>query len=173
MANHGEFRLDLLYRLNTVTVEVPGLAERPEDIEPLAELFLAEASRATGGHVRDIDEGARRLLKAYAWPGNVRELRNVIERAVILSRTEWITAEDLPESVRGQPAVLETVRPEATEESTPFKDRVRQYEKELILDALRRAEGNQTHAAKILQMPLRTLVHKIKQYGIRKIYDVE
>ncbi len=176
MTKDGTFRLDLLYRLNTMQIRVPPLRERPEEIEALAELFLQEANRASGTTVTGIDDDARRLLRTYEWPGNVRELRNVIERAVIVSQGDEITAEDLGERLRGPAVVVPspTDMPppgEPTDAEMPFKDRIREYETALILDALRRAEGNQTAAAKLLKMPLRTLVHKIKTYGIKKMYE--
>jgi DNA-binding NtrC family response regulator len=174
MTKSGEFRLDLLYRLNTMQIEVPPLRERVEEIEPLAELFLNEANRASGTTVKGIDPEARKLLTIYRWPGNVRELRNVMERAVIVSRGEMITPEDLSERLRGVPAPSGSptdMPPSDVDPDVAFKDRIKDYETQLILDALRRADGNQTAAAKMLKMPLRTLVHKIKLYGIKKLYE--
>ncbi len=176
MTETGAFRLDLLYRINTMQIVVPPLRERQEEIEPFAELFLAEANKACGTNVSVIEVDARRLLREYAWPGNVRELRNVIERAVIVSQDDVITAEDLGGRISSvpEPPTSPTNIPPAMDDGTgdvAFKERIRDYETQLILDALRRADGNQTAAAKILQMPLRTLVHKIKSYGIKKMYD--
>jgi len=173
MTKAGDFRLDLLYRLNTMQIVVPPLRERQDEIEPLAELFMQEANKASGTALVDIDGEARRLLRTYSWPGNVRELRNAVERAVIVSQGDMITAEDLGERIRGpavpvpSPSDLPPSR-EDTGGDMAFKERIREYETQLILDALRRAEGNQTAAAKLLKMPLRTLVHKIKSYGIKK-----
>jgi DNA-binding NtrC family response regulator/pSer/pThr/pTyr-binding forkhead associated (FHA) protein len=172
MVASGDFRQDLLFRLNAMTLHVPPLRERPEDVEPLAEQFLAEAARDNATVVRDLDPEARRLLRTYVWPGNVRELRNEIERATVVCSGDIITAEDLSERVRGTAGPVGDTGPTVPPQSdSDFKDRVKQYEIELILDALRRAEGNQTQAAKLLRMPLRTLVHKIKSYGIKKMYD--
>ena len=178
MVAQGQFRQDLLYRLNTMVMRIPPLRERPEEIEALAELFAKEASRESGGRVRGIDAGeARERLRAYAWPGNVRELRNVIERAVVVCGGETIGLEDLPERIRSDaPEPTASAPPGALPPADPdadFKDRVRQYETQLILDALERAGGNQTQAAKLLRMPLRTLVHKLKQYGIKKHFGSE
>jgi two-component system, NtrC family, response regulator AtoC len=174
MVREGRFRQDLLYRLNSVTLEVPPLRERPEDLEMLVDRFLEEASRAGGGRVSAIDETARAVLRTHAWPGNVRELRNVIERAVVVCSSDRISIDDIPEHVK-QPAVREDVPGEIELPSVPsdadFRDRVRAYETQLILDALARTGGNQTQAAKILRMPLRTLVHKIRTYGIKKRFD--
>ena len=162
MAGEGTFREDLYFRLNGVALSVPPLRERPEEILPLAERFLAEAAPGM-----TLGPDARRRLMDHAWPGNVRELRNAIERAAVLSRSDVVELEDLPESLRAHVSVPLA---DASASAQPFKDRIRQYEIELIVDALRRSDGNQTAAAKLLGMPLRTLVHKIKQYGIKKTY---
>ncbi len=179
MADDGKFRRDLLYRLNTITLEVPPLRERPEEILALAELFLAEAARASSSPAKEIDDDARERLLAHSWPGNVRELRNTIERAVLVCRGDTITVEDLGERVRGAgpSGTSPTDYPgplggEEDEGDVAFKDRIREYETQLIVDALRKCEGNQTAAAKMLKMPLRTLVHKIRTYGIKKLYEV-
>ena len=177
--SRGVFRQDLLYRLNTATVVVPPLRERTEDIEPLARHFLDEASRAIGTSARDFSLEALARLRAYAWPGNVRELRNVIERAVLVADGGAIGPDDLGDRVAAsgasssridsQPgamaAAIGAVAP--TGEHLDFRDRIRAIETDLILDALKKANGNQTEAARILRMPLRTLVHKLKAYGLR------
>ena len=100
MAEAGTFRWDLLYRLDAMTLSLPPLRERKEDIAALAEHFLREANRENGRAVRDIEPRAAKILEAYRWPGNVRELRNVIDRAVVITRGDRITLEDLPERVR-------------------------------------------------------------------------
>ncbi|MCC7538575.1 MAG: sigma-54-dependent Fis family transcriptional regulator, partial [Deltaproteobacteria bacterium] len=195
MCQEGKFRLDLLYRLNTMTLVVPPLRERHEEIEPLARQFLAAANRANDCHVKSIQPDALAALQRHSWPGNVRELRNVIERAVVIAHDDVLTVEDLPERIRSaasspsavshlpsataQPAsgsappqLAPTVAPPPIDDpSVDFKDKIRQYEKDLILDALRRTEWNQTEAAKLLKMPLRTLVHKIGVFNIRKKYE--
>nr|MDQ3037490.1 sigma-54 dependent transcriptional regulator [Myxococcota bacterium] len=174
MIESGGFRRDLLYRLNAMTMRVPPLRERPEEIDALADAFLVEGSKASGAAVRSIDPRARALLQSYAWPGNVRELRNVIERAVLVCGGEAIQPEDLGERIVRAPSAPSSIVPPAVvgslDDDSDFKDRVRQYETELILDALKRASGNQTQAAKMLRMPLRTLVHKMSSYGIRKLW---
>jgi len=172
MVREGTFRQDLLFRLETMRLEVPPLRARPEDLEALARRFLAEAAQASGGRVRAIDPAAWALLRSHAWPGNVRELRNVIERAVIVCAGDTIGPEDLPDRLRA-PAPVQGATPAAPEADpdADFKERVKAYETQLILDALARTGGNQTQAAKILRMPLRTLVHKIKSYGIKKSYE--
>jgi DNA-binding NtrC family response regulator len=177
MVESGDFREDLLYRLNTVTLTVPALRERPEDIEPLARLFLEEASHQAARVIEGIDAAALDLLRRYHWQGNVRELRNEIERAVVLCRGAVVGPDDLSERVRSDgPSVTRAapdteLPPPLADGSESFKDRVRHYETELILDALKRTGGNQTQAAKLLGMPLRTFVHKLKTYGIKKSYE--
>jgi DNA-binding NtrC family response regulator len=174
MVREGGFRQDLLYRLNPITLEVPPLRERPEDLAVLLQRFLDEAARAGGGRVRGIDDAARSLLMNHSWPGNVRELRNVIERAVVVCTGDRVTVADLPESLRAPVPHAEDAKLSLElHPNTDFRDRVKAYETQLILDALARTGGNQTQAAKILRMPLRTLVHKMKAYGIRKRFDSE
>jgi DNA-binding NtrC family response regulator len=169
MVEAGRFRLDLLYRLNTMTLRIPPLRERVDEIRPLAERFLKDACRSAGTDVRSIDPQAMAALEAYSWPGNVRELRNAIDRAVVLAEGKAITLADLTERIRGG-ARARTTDPESgsTEVPTDYKEHVRRYETELILRALHKHDGNQTEAAKALGLPLRTLVHKIQTYGIKK-----
>jgi DNA-binding NtrC family response regulator len=170
MVDAGRFRQDLLYRLNTVTVRIPPLRERVDEIKPLAERFLKDAK----GTVKTIDPKALEALEAYSWPGNVRELRNVIDRAIVLAEGKAITLEDLTEKVRGgarAPSQNDESSIEDTGSSADYRERVRKFEMDLIIRALHRANGNQTEAAKALNLPLRTLVHKIQTYGIKKKFD--
>jgi len=174
MVEAGRFRQDLLYRLNTMTLRIPPLRERVDEIKPLAEMFLKDASSKSGTGVRSIDPKALDALEAYSWPGNVRELRNIIERAVVLAEGKSIQLADLTERVRGGARAQRTqVEPESVDEqgSADYRERVRKFETELILRALHKANGNQTEAAKALNLPLRTLVHKIQTYGIKKKFD--
>jgi DNA-binding NtrC family response regulator len=168
MCEQGTFRRDLLYRINALTLHIPALRERAEEIVPLAERFLKEA---TGGRHVSMSSAARDALERHSWPGNIRELRNVIERAVVVARGARIEPEDLPERVRGKrPAPLREASPPdgPDDDSVDLKTRVRDYEARVIVNALRATGGNQTHAAKKLQVPLRTLVHKIKTLAIDK-----
>ena len=178
MVEAGRFRQDLLFRLNTMTLRIPPLRERVDEIRPLAERFLKEARRQAGSEVRSIDPPALAALESYPWPGNVRELRNVIERAVVLAEGKAITLADLTERVRGghrtappehEPGPASS--PGDGEASGDYRDHVRKFEIELILRALRKHNGNQTEAARSLNLPLRTFVHKIQTYGIKKKFD--
>jgi DNA-binding NtrC family response regulator len=179
MCASGGFRLDLLYRLNAMTLTIPPLCARPEEIEPLALRFLHQANATNGLALRGVEPAALALLQRYAWPGNVRELRNAIERAAILAEGERVAEQDLPERVRGARAAAPGIDHDATgegEEPTPspatgadLRARLSSYEAKLIVEALRDTKWNQTEAAHALGMPLRTLVHKIKALGIRKL----
>jgi DNA-binding NtrC family response regulator len=180
MCASGGFRLDLLYRLNAMTLEIPPLRDRPEDIAPLALRFLEQASAANGRLLRGIRPGALELLCRHPWPGNVRELRNALERAVVIAEGEWIEEEDLPERLRGGAPPVEVVvaptEPPREPVAAPataedLKARVRRYEAELLEAALREAGWNQTEAARRMGMPLRTLVHKLKALGITRPRD--
>jgi DNA-binding NtrC family response regulator len=176
MSESGAFRLDLLYRLDVMTLTIPPLRERPEEVEPLVMRFLRQANEAAGLSVRGIDPGAMALLRSYAWPGNVRELRNAIERAVVVADGPCITEADLPQRIRAAraaepPSEREDDDPggDAPADDAGFKARLQRYEAGLIVEALRDAGWNQTAAAHALGMPLRTLVHKIRALGIKKL----
>jgi two-component system response regulator AtoC len=170
MVEAGRFRQDLLFRLNTMTLRIPPLRERVDEIRPLAESFLKEARRQAGTDVRSIDPQALAALERYPWPGNVRELRNVIDRAVVLAEGKAITLADLTERVRGGHRAA-APEPAAEDAAGDYRDHVRRFEIELILKALHKHDGNQTEAARALNLPLRTLVHKIQTYGIKKKFD--
>ncbi|WP_437979970.1 sigma 54-interacting transcriptional regulator [Sorangium sp. So ce117] len=181
MCASGAFRSDLFYRLNTMTMTIPPLRARPEDIEPLALRFLDQANQANGRSIRGFDAESLARLRAYSWPGNARELRNAIERAVVIAEGEWIAEEDLPERARAAPssepaAEAEKELPYQVGELTAappggdyLKTRLQRCEAELIVEALRKASGNQTEAARALGMPLRTLVYKLKAHGIKRL----
>jgi len=170
MVEAGLFRQDLLYRLNTMTLRIPPLRERVEEIKPLAERFLKEAARQAGSDVKGLEPEALAALERYPWPGNVRELRNAIERAVVLAEGKAIRVDDLGERItRAQAAAL----PGTDEGDVPrdYREHLRKYEAQLIVRALHKYGGNQTEAAKALGLPLRTLVHKLGLYGIKKKFD--
>jgi DNA-binding NtrC family response regulator len=179
MCDEGQFRLDLFFRLNTMTLMVPPLRERLEDIEPLSYRLLERANETNEANVRRIDRDALDLMRAYEWPGNVRELKNVIERAVVIAESDEITADDLPETVRGRRSERSPRVDEAGSEtvatSTPFhllegdfRTRLERLEADLLRAALQSAHWNQTETARQLSMPLRTLTYKIKMHGIKK-----
>jgi two-component system response regulator HydG len=155
----GRFREDLYYRLNVISINLPSLRERREDIEPLARHFLKIAARRMKKNVRDIDDAALEALMRYDWPGNVRELENVIERAVILTRGTSITAALLPlEGVRRESAVVA--------ESTALIT-LEEMERRHITAVLRETGFNKSRSASILGISRKTLDRKIAEYGLR------
>ncbi len=162
MCEAGSFRWDLFYRINTMTLKVPPLRQREDEIGPLARRFLAEAASAGDSLVKDIAPAAMKALRRYNWPGNVRELRNVVQRSVVMALGEAVTLDDLPESLGVRPSA----NGDLLDGDLDFKTRVQQYEKKLICAALAETSGNQTRAAKLLRMPLRTMVFKLKALEI-------
>jgi transcriptional regulator with GAF, ATPase, and Fis domain len=142
-SRNGEFRPDLYYRLNVVSLHMPALRERREDIPLLAAFFAAHYGEKVKRHVAGISPEARACLTRYDWPGNVRELENAIERAVVLGSTELILAEDLPESILEESSAV-------GEPVNALNDGVREAKKALIERAIQQAGGNYTEAAKIL-----------------------
>lgn len=155
------FREDLYYRLNVVSVTVPPLRERREDIPMLASYFLKRYARKNNRLIKGLSPRAIDLLMRYDWPGNVRELENVIERAVILTRAESIGMTELPDTLR-------SINPAETATNvilTPGRT-LKEVEKEMILSTLEEVDGNRTRAAQILGISRRTLQLKIKEYGV-------
>jgi two-component system NtrC family response regulator len=158
MVRSGEFREDLYYRLNVVTVTMPPLRDRREDIPLLVERFLTQFA-AEAGSTKRVSREAMDLLVRYAYPGNVRELENIVHRAVVLSRGPMIATGDLPDHVAGLPA-------EAAIENGSFVERVAQFERKLIAEALGKSGGVQTQAARALGMSERHLRYKLKKYSL-------
>lgn len=159
----GRFRQDLFFRLNGVELRVPPLRARREEIVPLSHAFLEEASAALGRTAPGLAEDAREALLRYDWPGNVRELRNVIERAVLLTRGAEVTASELPPQLFGQ-------RDEGSPKSSggSLRDAVAETEKQRVLDALAAAAGNQSRAAEMLGISRTTLSSRLDQFGIQR-----
>jgi len=170
MCEAGTFRWDLLYRLNAMTIQLPPLRERPDDILPLADAFLREAARDNGRNVRAIDARAEAVLLRHRWPGNVRELKNVIERAVVIARSDVITVDDFPPRMREGDDKSKSSLPPSDGGASGLKEQMKAYEVQLIVDALKK-HGSLTEAARALQMPVRTLTHKMQTYGIKKTFD--
>jgi DNA-binding NtrC family response regulator len=156
----GSFRQDLFYRISTLTIHVPPLRERPEDIPVLARRFL---ERAKPDAPRLSDE-AEQVLRRYAWPGNVREVKNVMERVAILSAGPEITALDLPVDLRAGGAAAGSAGRTPVGAAVPLDD----VEKEHIAAVLRRTSWHQGQAAKILGISPKTLYRKIREYGLQR-----
>jgi len=156
-----EFRQDLFFRLNVVPIHVPPLRDRLEDVPLLAEEFMRRFSRKHGVHVRGFTDDAMRTLKSHNWPGNVRELQNVVERAVILCGDNGM----LEPSHLG--LVLSNQRATAsgsTADAAGTYPTLAEMEKRHILAALERSKGNRTHAARMLDVSIRTLRNKLHEY---------
>ena len=154
----GRFRDDLYYRINVVSISLPPLRERREDIPLLLDHFVEKFSRRNGKRIGGLTREAREALLRYDYPGNVRELENLVERAVILTRDEVIGLEDLPLGVKE--------REGETSGETSLTVLVEGLERRMIREALARADGVQTQAAEILGISERVLRYKLKKYGL-------
>ncbi|MBM3887756.1 MAG: sigma-54-dependent Fis family transcriptional regulator [Verrucomicrobia bacterium] len=165
----GKFRDDLFYRLQVVTILLPALRERGDDVVLLANAFLREFARENNKPIAEITPDAMNALQLYPWPGNVRELRTAIERAVVLARGEKITLRDLPPAVR---AVVETAREQGAvppEQLVKSAMTMQEAERLMMINALKATEGNRSLAAKRLGISRRTLHRKIVEY---KLHDL-
>jgi len=161
-----KFRDDLFYRLNVINIHMPPLRDRKEDIPALVEHFLAKHRYSATAQPAAISEEALKRLMEYDWPGNVRELENVVERAVVLSRGQIITSRELPFGDHEGDGHEEEGGDEVSVEKSFFKKSVAQFEKDLIMKALRDANGNRSKAAEMLGIYRRLLYAKIKEYGL-------
>jgi DNA-binding NtrC family response regulator len=162
----GTFREDLFYRLNVIPITVPPLRERKTDIPLLVNFFLNRLGgrrRQDRKRMKVLTDAAMEKLMQYAWPGNVRELENLVERLSVLVEDPVIEVADLPERIRGQvPAVLTSAVPDLAE-GIDFSAAVENFQRSLILQALKQTGGVKAKAAELLQMNRTTLVEKIKK----------
>jgi DNA-binding NtrC family response regulator len=163
MVRDGKFREDLFYRLNVISIDLPPLQQRKEDIPLLVDFFLRKYSEENERPLRRLSTEALRPLLSYAWPGNVRELENVIERAVVLSAGPEIGPDLLPREHAGPRATLPLL--EARSQASLF-DIMEDCERHLIVDMLEQCGWNQTEAAERFHVPLSTLNQKIKRLNI-------
>jgi DNA-binding NtrC family response regulator len=163
MVREGRFREDLFYRLNVITIELPPLRQRREDIPLLVQFFLKKYAEENDRPVRRITPEALRPLMSYAWPGNVRELENVIERAVVLSSGPEITMDLLPDNILGRGSALMLGEPPS---DASLFEIVEDVEKRIISDMLEKCNWNQTEAAERFKVPLSTLNQKIRRLNI-------
>jgi DNA-binding NtrC family response regulator len=150
------FREDLFFRLNVVSIELPPLRERREDIPALVEHFLT--TRQLGKVRCKVEPEAMQALLKYGWPGNIRELANVLERAQILAEDNLLTLDDLPESLQTAPPPTEVFGPDSLN--------LHEMERRNAQAALQRAKGNKVHAAKLLGITRRALYRLITKYGL-------
>ena len=158
------FREDLFFRLNVISIEVPALRERSEDIPLLAAHFLEKFAARNRKNVKGFAPQALDMLRRYSWPGNVRELQNAVERAVILCTGDLITGPELPASVTGAAEQAAPV-PETAEASLAGLS-LEALERRAIEDTLRQTEDNKSEAARRLGITRATLHHKLRKYGL-------
>lgn len=156
----GTFREDLYYRLNVVTINLPPLRSRREDIPRLIDFFLDRYNRENGRNLCKISREVLNTLLRYPWPGNVRELENIVERLVVLAPRDEITLEDLPSHLRATPAVEDVIPLPAGGLN------LEAIEKELILKALKKFDWNQTQAARYLDISRKALAYRMEKHGI-------
>ncbi|HYB70658.1 MAG TPA: sigma 54-interacting transcriptional regulator, partial [Candidatus Bathyarchaeia archaeon] len=159
----GSFREDLYYRLNVVSLNLPPLRERREDIPALVQAFIEEFNARYDKHIRSVDEHVLNLLIAHPWPGNVRELRNTLERAIIVCDGDTI----LPKHVPAPAPSLRGAEPADGPDTVSFRvgTSLEDAEKALILKTLAANGNNKTRAADVLGISLKTLHNKLKAYG--------
>jgi len=164
LVEQGLFREDLFYRMHVISIPLPPLRDRREDIPLLLEHFLEKYCAENNRPPRRFTPEAMRLLATYPWPGNVRELENVVERAVVLSQQEEMDVDLLPPEL--SEATSRYAAFASGEDGISLFDLSDDYERRLILEALERSNGSQTEAAQRLNVPLSTLNQKIKRLGI-------
>ena len=180
LVREGRFRDDLYHRLNVISLQLPPLRDRKEDIPLLVARFIEQFCRENSKPLRAFTHGAMKLLMDYDWPGNVRELENVVERAIVLSNHESLDIDLLPENVRTR-EIVKGVRLQLAEFLPPLPGEIgargatpppslfeilEEVERRIIMDMLERTNWNQTEAAERFQIPLSTLNQKIKRLGI-------
>jgi len=154
---NGNFREDLFFRLSVVTITIPTLRERKEDIPLLSRFFLDRLNRKIGKNIRGITMDVKRILMSYDWPGNIRELENILERAVLVTTVNFIRSQDLPSYLSGM-----------TKESTSPILPLEVMEKNHIQQALIASGGNKSSAASLLRISRRALGRKLSKYGLSK-----
>jgi len=164
---HGRFREDLFYRLNVVSIHLPPLRERTEDIPVLVEHFVRKHAKRLGIPEKRVPPTVLKTLLNYSWPGNARELENCLERALVLSSGDELEMASLPRHI-GEPNASrgDSLSPAAQMNTLSIKERTVALETDLIRRALAETKGNRTHAAKILEISHRTLLYKLKEYGL-------
>ncbi len=163
MVDQGDFRQDLYYRLNVVSLEVPSLRQRREDLDSLASHFLAQLANLYGDTNKTLAPEALAALRSYGWPGNVRELANAIEHGFVLTEGRVIREDHLPEAVRAT-----TIADAGLSEDIQIVP-LEIAERALITRALRASGGHQAQAARMLQIERRRLYRKIRRYGLESL----
>jgi len=161
----GKFREDLYYRLNVIPIYIPALRDRPEDIGPLIEHFIAIFAGKNNKKIEGITPEALDICIRYSWPGNVRELENALENAVVLTEGLMITPEDLPLYIKTSRADV-NLPDFGGLEGMPYRQQLEYAEKMIIKKALQDCKGNKTHAAKRLGFSVRTMRNKVSKYKL-------
>lgn len=161
----GRFREDLYYRLNVVTIHVPPLRERKDDLPLMITSFIKEFSEENGKKIEGVDAKARSALYAYDWPGNVRQLRNCLESAVVMSSSSIITLDDLPPSI--------SIGSEIPSLHIPLGVTMAEAEKQVILQTLNTQNGNKSKTAEVLGIGRKTLHRKLDEYGVSAEINLE
>ena len=169
----GKFREDLYYRLNVVTITIPPLRERKEDIPLLVSYFISKYSKKYGKAVQGVSEEVMKIFMSYNWPGNVRELENTIARGIIITSAPLIMEEHLPPGLAKYLSHEKINNKSITNAGNnsnkivPLPDAIAQLEKEMIIKALKKSNGNKTKAAKMLGISRKSLFNKIRDYKIQ------
>ncbi len=165
--SNGNFRQDLYYRLNVVHLRIPPLRDRIEDIKDLVGAFIFRFNRKLSRNIQGISPQAMARLRGYKWPGNIRELENAIERAVLLSRGEEITEEDLPEEIMASSSrPLAPIEPRMGDLKEASRQAAGRVEIDMIVSALKKTGGNVTQAAKLLGLSRKGLQIKMREYDL-------
>lgn len=165
LISQGKFRKDLYYRLNIISIEVPPLREKKEDIPLLVEDFIKKCLKNTSRKIEKISQGVLSLLMDYNWPGNIRELENIIERAVILSKSSILQPEDLPDFLNSR---KEKEPFSFNDDNLNLKNALKLPERDLVLKALNSVNWNRNEAAKILGINRTTLYKKMQEFRLLK-----
>ncbi len=158
----GGFREDLYYRINTLTIEIPPLRERREDLGDMIRFFIAQQQAEMKKEIRGIDEETMRYLLSYDYPGNIRELKNIIERLVVLSRDGMLRINP------GQKSSADETQGLKIPDALPFRDARRIFEKEYIRKVMQKADNNITQAAKVMDISRRQLFNKLVEYNLNE-----
>ena len=160
MAQDGEFRKDLFYRLDVFRITIPPLRERSEDIPLLVNDFASSYARSLGADVTGVSERFMKIMQAYNWPGNVREMKNVIQRATLMCEGDQLVPEDLP------PRFLD-VKPSESHVTFEMGTSLDEIEKTMVIRALETTKNNRKEAAKLLGISRRVIYNKLRKHGLK------
>jgi transcriptional regulator with PAS, ATPase and Fis domain len=158
MIKDGTFREDLFYRLSVISLHIPPLRKRKEDIVSLADYFLNRFNNIYNKNITEMSHEVKSVFLHHDWPGNIRELKNLIERAVIFCEEETLELDDFPEQYK---------KIFHDSDSQNLKDKYDTIAKEVILDALNKTDGVKQHAASLLKITRKTLYNRMKKYNLK------